>query len=135
MHFQFANEGTICLFAAGDQTSSPSSPFPQPMSVSYAAGDVASIAVQFPTCLAGSCTRAAMASCTVSGSGSALQVTSEGSYTEQGQTCTLECRSLIARCPTPPLAAGTTTFAHGTTTLSVTVPFAGAPPCAGGPPP
>jgi len=65
MHFQFANEGTICLFAAGDQTSSPSSPFPQPMSVIYAAGDVASIAVQFPTCLAGSCTRAAMASCTV----------------------------------------------------------------------
>jgi hypothetical protein len=131
--FHFANEGKICVFSADNVTGAPNYPLSAPES--YAAGDMGNVAVQFPTCLSSSCTRNPVASCVVSGSGTDLQVTSEGFYTEQGGACTSDCGFLIARCSTPPLAAGTTTFQHGSSTVSLTVPFTGPPPCAGGPAP
>ena len=73
---------------------------------------------------------------TVSGTSGALQVTSSGSYLDTSNTsriCTTDCGFLIARCQTSALAAGTTTFQHGGTTLTLTLPFMGAPPCAGAP--
>jgi hypothetical protein len=129
---EFSNQGEICVFPAGEVNGIPGAV--DNTARVYAAGELVNVAVHFPTCLSSSCSSDRMASCTVSGTSGALQVTSSGSYvnTKSG-ICTTDCGFLIARCQTSALAAGTTTFQHGGTTLTLTLPFMGAPPCAGAP--
>jgi hypothetical protein len=134
MHTELSNQGKICLYPAGENTGVPAVADTTPRS--YAIDQPVNIAVQFPGCLSSSCTQDRMASCTVAGASGALQVTSSGTYTTiNAATCTTDCGFLIARCQTPALPAGTTTFQHGTTTLTVTLPFNGPAPCAGDPVP
>ena len=134
LRIEFSNQGEICVFPAGEVNGIPGAIDNTPRM--YAAGELVNVAVQFPACLSSSCSSDRMASCTVSGTSGALQVTSSGSYLDASNTsriCTADCGFLIARCQTSALAAGTTTFQHGATTLTLTLPFMGAPPCAGAP--
>jgi hypothetical protein len=134
MHTELSNQGKICLYPAGENTGVPA--VADTTLRSYAIDQPVNVAVQFPACLSSSCTQDRMASCTVAGASGALQVTSSGSYTTiNAAMCTTDCGFLIARCQTPALPAGTTTFQHGTTTLTVTLPFTGPAPCAGDPVP
>jgi hypothetical protein len=134
MHIELSNQGKICLYPAGETTGVPAIADATPRS--YAVDQSVNVAVQFPGCLSSSCTQDRMASCTVAGASGALQVTSIGSYTKlNAGACTTDCGFLIARCQTPALAAGTTTFQHGTAMVSLTLPFTGPPPCAGTPVP
>jgi hypothetical protein len=125
----FSNTGEICVYPAGEVDGVPG--LPDSTARNYVAGRPANVAVQFPICLSSSCDTNRKAECTVANMDGVLQVTSMGSYLSHSGTCTSDCGSLIARCPTLALPEGTTTFKHGLTTLTLTLPFMGAPPCAG----
>jgi hypothetical protein len=127
-----SNSGEICLFPRDEVNGLPV--LSDSAARSFAAGQPVNVVVQFPICLSSSCDTERTAACTVANSNGALQVTSQGSYLSHAGQCTTDCGLLIARCPTPALPEGTTTFKHGVTTLTLTLPFTGPPPCAGQPP-
>jgi hypothetical protein len=99
----------------------------------YPAGQPVNVAVHFPTCLSHNCSVDRKTSCSAAfeaGSDQRLVVDSFGSFEEKTQSaCATDCGNLIARCSTPPLAAGTYVFEHGGASVTLTVPFSGPPPC------
>lgn len=68
------------------------------------------VVVAFKSCLSGGCSKDLVTSCSVTESGGALQVTSEGSYVELDKGawggCDADCRLFSATCTTPVLPAG-----------------------------
>jgi len=125
----FKDQGEICLFPAGVD---PGSVFlPPQQALSFRADSPVQVRVQAPTCLSGSCSHNLMATCTAALKGNVIEVTSAASYVEEGNTCTLDCKALVASCTTPPLPAGTYQVRHGADTITVTVPAMVVPPCAG----
>jgi hypothetical protein len=89
------------------------------------------ITVQAPTCLSGTCSHDAKATCAATLEGNVIQVTSAASYREEGAVCTDDCGALVASCSTPPLPAGTYRVRHGAETIVLPVPMIIVPPCAG----
>jgi len=125
----FQDQGKICLFPEGTE---PANHFVQSsMSLNFPADRGLLITVTAPTCLSGSCSSDTKAECSATVKGTVIEVTSKASFHEEGNTCTTDCRFLIARCATPPLPAGTYQVQHGAERLTVTVPSTTVPPCAG----
>jgi len=120
---QFSNEGMACLYPASNTTGIPS--VPDDSGNSFAAGEAVNVAVQFRVCLSSSCSKDAMASCSVTRSGNTFRVVSSGSFVEHtgSGACTDDCGLLIARCSTEPLPAGSYRFEHGQTSRTLDVPY------------
>jgi hypothetical protein len=126
---RFHDEGQICLFPAG--TGSDGLATVASQTHSYRPDLPVDIAVLMPDCLSGTCSVDRKASCLVQVTGPFIQVSSYGSYRQNGTQCTLECGGLVATCTTPPLPAGTYEVRHGTTVLTLTVPSRVSAPCGG----
>jgi hypothetical protein len=124
----FSNEGRLCLFPGTETDPSTLGQSPR----SFVADQPVKLAVQFPVCLSSSCSKDPVTSCTVTASGTSLQITSSGSFNEVTTgACTTDCRTLVASCSTANLPTGTYTFTHGGQQVSLTIPSTVAPPCVG----
>lgn len=127
--FRFANEGKICLWPAG---AAAEEPLGSQSLLNYEIGHALRVTVLMPTCLSSSCSKEPRATCEVKRVGpQSLEVTSEGSYREEGRTCSADCGFLVARCESPVLEAGSYTIRHGKDQLMLTVPTMTKSPCAG----
>ena len=124
----YADEGKVCVLP---QSADINAFLWSSTSVSLAADRAVEVSVMMPTCLSSSCSHEPQADCTATLTGNDIDVTSKGSYIEQGDVCTSDCGALVARCTTPPLPAGRYQLRHGQEALTFTVPFEGIVPCAG----
>jgi hypothetical protein len=124
----FSDEGKVCVMPQG--TNINAFLFSTTI-VTLEANQPALVTVMMPTCLSSSCSHQPKAECTVTLSGDTLEVTSKGSYVEQGNVCTTDCGALVAKCTTPSLPAGNYQLRHGKEMLSFALPRQGTPPCAG----
>jgi hypothetical protein len=122
---RFENEGRICVgpapALAGSQV---------PGSQRFEENQPLFVLVMMPECL-NSCSRDREAACEAKIDGTAIVVTSHGSFRQHGSTCTKDCRGLAADCSTGPLAAGTYEIRHGEERISLTIPSTVPAPCAG----
>ena len=88
---------------------------------SFASGAPIVLHVAGASCVSSSCTTDVIAGCTATLDGQTVRVEADFSWTETTGTCTDDCRSIVATCRTPALAAGTYTIALGTRSATVTV--------------
>ncbi|HKU39978.1 MAG TPA: hypothetical protein VJR89_17580 [Polyangiales bacterium] len=87
------------------------------------AGHALNVEVALDECLSSSCDHARTASCRVVLHGDQLVVESRLEWTSHGGECTTDCGHLVARCASPPLAAGRYSVRFGKTVpFAITVP-------------
>lgn len=112
MPIELVNDGTACLRG--------SAPF------AFAADEPVQIQVDWDgICLSSTCTSDRMSSCSVTLTGQTVTIQTRASWTDasaSGIACSDDCGVLIARCDSPPLAAGDYTFQLGPRTIAITVP-------------
>lgn len=114
----------LCAFDSAD--ASGFFPFQSAEPQTFAAGAPIVLQVAGATCLSSSCTSDIVATCNVTVEGQRLRVEASFSWTEDPDgPCTDDCRSVVATCTTPALAAGDYTVALGTRTATLTVGAAG----------
>lgn len=122
----FENEGQLCLSPQGApdrfEPNADAEVFPERRGLK--------VSVTMPTCLSSTCSKDMKAQCavTVDGPG-VLTVQSSGSYRDEGNTCSADCRFLIARCETPPLEPGNYRVRHGNDELMIQIPSTVIAPC------
>jgi len=113
--FTVANQGTIC---AGTRST-----FDCTVPIDFSSGQPIKLRVDFGLCLSGSCTRFGGTSCRVTRSGSTLEVSAEGSYSDTGEeTCTIDCRHLQATCETETLPDGNYEIHYAGKILPISIP-------------
>jgi hypothetical protein len=115
---ELEDSGLVCLYASDPQGPAVQQfDSDQPVYVLYSSEGM---------CLSSSCTRDRMASCTVTGGGTALVVASHASWIElepeSGAGCTDDCLILNAVCSTEALVADDYVFTFGANSLALTIP-------------
>jgi hypothetical protein len=130
-HVQFHDQGKVCLLPEGDQGALVGFAGEPGLPRTYPENRPIDVMVRFPGCLSASCSVDRTAHCSVENMGEGFRIRSFGAYVQKGGTggCTDDCGSLVARCQTAPLPAGTHRFEHGGQQILLTVPFTGSPPC------
>jgi len=110
-----SNQGWLCVGKGPSQTNEACPAFSLEQQLA--------LHVNFGLCLSGSCSRPGQTSCRASRSGSIIEVTAEGTWSDTGEeSCTLDCRALTATCQTESLPDGDYEIRYANKTLAVTIP-------------